>query len=200
MGTRNLTAVYSDGKYKLAQYGQWDGNPAGQGLTALEFCQNHLYNISGREKFKEQLNLVKFVNEEEYKKLLESVNIDSSQLYLSSQEVNTFEKKFPHFSRDWGAEILEEVLKAESEVLTSDAIAFVSDSLFCEWAYVIDLDLETFEVYEGFNQKPLDLKERFSSFPQDNDYFPVKLLKRYYLNNLPTEEVFIQECDPKDEE
>lgn len=26
MGTRNLTAVYLDGQYKVAQYGQWDGS------------------------------------------------------------------------------------------------------------------------------------------------------------------------------
>ena len=25
MGTRNLTAVFMDGEYKVAQYGQWDG-------------------------------------------------------------------------------------------------------------------------------------------------------------------------------
>lgn len=25
MGTRNLTIVYSNGEYKVAQYGQWDG-------------------------------------------------------------------------------------------------------------------------------------------------------------------------------
>lgn len=35
MGTRNLTAVYLDGQYKVAQYGQWDGYPEGQGITAL---------------------------------------------------------------------------------------------------------------------------------------------------------------------
>lgn len=31
MGTRNLTAVYIDGEYKVAQYGQWDGYPEGPG-------------------------------------------------------------------------------------------------------------------------------------------------------------------------
>lgn len=31
MGTRNLTAVYLDGQYKVAQYGQWDGYPEGRG-------------------------------------------------------------------------------------------------------------------------------------------------------------------------
>lgn len=33
MGTRNPTAVVLDGEYKLAQYGQWDGFPSGQGLV-----------------------------------------------------------------------------------------------------------------------------------------------------------------------
>jgi len=29
MGTRNLTIVTSNGKTKVAQYGQWDGYPGG---------------------------------------------------------------------------------------------------------------------------------------------------------------------------
>jgi len=39
MGTRNLTCVVSGGKYIIAQYGQWDGYPSGQGVTALEFLR-----------------------------------------------------------------------------------------------------------------------------------------------------------------
>ena len=37
MGTRNLTVVYVDGEYRVAQYGQWDGYPSGQGMTCLKF-------------------------------------------------------------------------------------------------------------------------------------------------------------------
>ena len=48
MGTRNLTAVYIDGEYKVAQYGQWDGYPEGQGLTALHFLRDEM----DAEKFK----------------------------------------------------------------------------------------------------------------------------------------------------
>lgn len=32
MGTRHLIAVQIDGAYKIAQYGQWDGNPACTGI------------------------------------------------------------------------------------------------------------------------------------------------------------------------
>ena len=35
MGTRNLTIVYYDGDYRVAQYGQWDGYPEGAGIEVL---------------------------------------------------------------------------------------------------------------------------------------------------------------------
>ena len=37
MGTRNLVCVVKGGEYKVAQYGQWDGYPTGQGETIVEF-------------------------------------------------------------------------------------------------------------------------------------------------------------------
>ena len=39
MGTRNLTCVIKDGKYRVAQYGQWDGYPEGQGMNILNFLK-----------------------------------------------------------------------------------------------------------------------------------------------------------------
>lgn len=41
MGTRNLTIVIDkQGALKVAQYGQWDGYPSGQGAVVLEFAKN----------------------------------------------------------------------------------------------------------------------------------------------------------------
>ncbi|MHC5949058.1 hypothetical protein ACVXZ3_04645 [Providencia hangzhouensis] len=42
MGTRHLICVAKDGDYKVAQYGQWDGYPSGQGLTLLTFLRDKL--------------------------------------------------------------------------------------------------------------------------------------------------------------
>ena len=40
MGTRHLILVYYKGKYHIAQYGQWDGHPRGQGVTVLGFVRS----------------------------------------------------------------------------------------------------------------------------------------------------------------
>lgn len=40
MGTRNSTLVKSKGKVKVAQYGQWDGYPTGQGQTIADFLNS----------------------------------------------------------------------------------------------------------------------------------------------------------------
>jgi hypothetical protein len=42
MGTRNLTKVIDkDGITRVAQYGQWDGYPEGQGKSMLDFISNY---------------------------------------------------------------------------------------------------------------------------------------------------------------
>jgi hypothetical protein len=40
MGTRHLTMVVSNNETKVAQYGQWDGYPEGQGVTILTFLRS----------------------------------------------------------------------------------------------------------------------------------------------------------------
>lgn len=39
MGTRHLICVFYQGRFVVAQYGQWDGYPEGQGVKILKFLR-----------------------------------------------------------------------------------------------------------------------------------------------------------------
>ncbi len=206
MGTRNLTCAVIDKQYKVAQYGQWDGYPSGQGLTILRFLKNKL----NRPLMEKRLREVQFLNNKE----IELIN--ESKESLPQQ-----------FSRDCGGHILEflqngEYIKDELEITgwggvdrkpttykwemdrLHNQLNFAADSLFCEWAYVVDFDENTFEVYKGFVKEPHE-NERFSEMEyekshREDQYYPVKLRKKYDLDDLPTEEEFLQELENEENE
>lgn len=195
MGTRNLTMLISDGETKVAQYGQWDGYPGGQGLTALSFL-----NQCDLSKLKEKVSQLSFYTNEELDNL-------QKQLDRGDFKDGSFGVIYPEFSRDWGASILEEIYndRIKSKKL-KDEKEFAADSLFCEYCYVIDLDKRTFEVYEGFNKKPLKEGERFSSMPlykpahrEKVEYYPVKHVKTYSLDSLPNEKDFLDDFSTRNE-
>ena len=63
---------------------------------------------------------------------------------------------------------------------------FLKDSLFCEWAYIINLDLMQLEIYSGFNKEaqdgnPLEIEQK----PDENGYYPVRFLRSYPVNKIP---------------
>lgn len=194
MGTRNLTMVIVDGETKVAQYGQWDGYPSGQGLTALTFLRN-----TDLEKFKEKLKSAKFIDDEIQKDIDNFlVSIGCNGEYLNLEQSEKYYAKYPSLNRNHGANILNLIMENEGDVILRDDSDFAADSLFCEWGYVIDFDKGTFEVYKGFQKKPLTKTQRFSGLNQeDNEYYPICMIKKYKLDNLPTEENFLNDFKNK---
>jgi hypothetical protein len=89
MGTRNLTMVISGGKTKIAQYGQWDGYPSGQGKTVLEFLRNT--DLKG---FKEKAESLEWLTPEQVEQI---------------DAIKNWDEKYPYLSRDAGAQILRAV-------------------------------------------------------------------------------------------
>lgn len=194
MGTRNVTMVFADGAYKLAQYGQWDGYPEGQGKTALAFAREYLRTKRGRAAFRDRLARVRFVAQSEIERLFHAIDA------RGDDERNAeFRRRYPYFTRDNGAEILQMVWDAEGEVLTRNEFDFVRDSLMCEWAYVLDLDKGTFEVYRGFNTSPVPKGERFADMPvrdreySNDQYYPVRHARTWALSDLPSEQAFVDD-------
>ena len=102
-------------------------------------------------------------------------------------------------SNDYGAGILKKILFDGLKKVRND-ILFAANSLFCEWAYVIDLSEHTFEVYSGGSRRKLDKNDRFY-FLKDalkdsyNPRSPIKIVKSYNLYDLPSEEEFIRDLE-----
>lgn len=206
MGTRHLTAVVLDGQYKIAQYGQWDGYPDGQGMTILTF----LHDEFNRALFENKVRALRFGTAEELQAEWTACGADPNSPYVTFEVSAVHKERYPQNSRDTGAGILKIVQDGPDGMALFDDLAFAANSLFCEWAYVIDLDRNTFEVFEGFNETKLGNGERFyflqdeekmkaDKEPYTSNYYPVKLVVSFSLMNLPAAYTFLQKCQPNDE-
>ena len=184
MGTRNLTMVQVDGVLKVAQYGQWDGYPGGNGTVVLDFLRG--LSREGEAQFADKVRACHWVTPLERERLCE----ESFGMH-------------PSMTRDTGAGILA-VIMASDGVPLFDQTGFAKDSLFCEWAYCVNLDDRTLEVYTGSNTSPVPEGQRFSDMEPNaagvyngtERYYPITLLKTYSFDELPTHHRLVTECDP----
>lgn len=186
MGTRNLTIVVQDGQYKVAQYCQWDGYPEGQGDTILKFLKKHLKrdNLKG---FANRVRDLQIATEDQIRKCWKEAGSDGDSGWVTCEVSDRMKELYPQFSRDTGAAVLE-MIAAEEINCVNHNLNFAADSLFCEWAYVIDLDNKVLEIYRGFNQNPLHKDERFAflTIKSTEGYYPIKLCRIYSFKDLPT--------------
>ena len=196
MGTRHLICVVNNGEYKVAQYGQWDGQPSGQGVDILNFLQNDM----DRVKFENQIDTLSFAIEEELEQMWIEAGKDPNEKLIPMKISSKFKELYPENSKDTGSGILQLIQDSNRQLKLTDNLIFANDSLSCRWGYVIDLDKNTFEVYEGVNKTPLDENERFYFMQEklkpitvyDKTYYPIKQVISFDLDDLPTEEEFLE--------
>jgi hypothetical protein len=67
-----------------------------------------------------------------------------------------------------------------------DSFDFLKDSLFCEYAYIINLDDMTLDFYKGFQKYPTQTNLPFEMV-MDDGYYPVALIEQFHFDNLPIE-------------
>ena len=140
MGTRNLTKVIDkDGVTKVAQYGQWDGYPSGQGVNALV----HAYNYRQIEK---GLGKVRWATQEELDEIYSKF---TEMNRLGTDDSKNFGLLYPNLTRDTCADILGVVAWSVGEVILVDESAFEKDDLFCEGVYTIDFQQRKFVSWYG---------------------------------------------------
>ena len=198
MGTRNLTMVISGGKTRIAQYGQWDGYPEGQGVNIYDFLKE-----ADLDEFRKKLETTAFVDEDKEREIDNYLKkLGSENGWMNMEQAEKYKKKYPLLSRDVCGDILKLLYRSKNSInWVNNSESFAADSLFCEWAYVVDMDNMKFEVYKGYNTEPLQEGERFYYLTEERDnpdYYPVKFLTSFDLTNLPSSsDAFIQLCKEK---
>lgn len=222
MGTRNLTMVIQKEETKVAQYGQWDGYPSGQGATIVAFLLANLGN--NLEKFRAAVAECSWLTEEENDENLKAAYVMSElrkakdpanptaaekaaaekyateraeQGWMTMEESECYKITSPGTSRDFGAKVLEFIQDGNVRKL-NDSTDFAQDSLFCEWAYVVDLDNNVLEVYSGFQKGAPQEGNRFGvEKTSDHEYYPVHLLTKFTFDELQELGVdgFIAKCN-----
>ncbi|KUI62430.1 hypothetical protein VP1G_09557 [Cytospora mali] len=214
MGTRHLIIIYQDGKYKLAQYGQWDGYPEGQGVAVLKFLSepNNLTKlVANLDKLytptKEELTDIDLKTQDLRREARERMDqIDQGKIQLPEEEVKQILNQemsalnfvCPSLSRDTGARILDVIANSDKPIPVEFDLQF-TQSMLCEWVYVVDVDAAVLEVYNGLGWKTeggtrfdkLDFGEDLHK-PSLDDAEGLGLIAQWPLNNLPSESDFLR--------
>ena len=176
MGTRYLTAVTFGDKIQIARVGLFDGSPTQAGKDILKV----LSEPNGLT-LNDWLYRCTEISDEEYDKFFNNGVLNRTAL----------SEAYPDFFYGSAAELFRTLILTDRDPVVHNDYNFMYDSLQCEWAYVIDFKEWTFEVYKGFNKTPLTPKDRFyNNGYHKGEYYPVRLVKKYDLNNLPKEREF----------
>lgn len=69
---------------------------------------------------------------------------------------------------------------------------FIKNSLFCEWAYIINLDTNKLEVWEGFQEKPQE-NNRYG-VEKDNGFYPCALVKEIDIEKIKLEDFSLEKA------
>lgn len=171
MGTRSSIGVHVNGKDKLT-YNQYDGYPTGVGKQVYEqicaLIKQHGWDgvVKLATKLKQVKSNKKFTEKqkEKYGDLWEQVSTGKDMYSL-----------LRGLQGNLGA-MLERGIMTENN-------DFIKDSLFCEWAYILNVDEQTFEIYRGFQHSP-PANGRYKDCPADRGYYACDLIHTIDLSSF----------------
>lgn len=170
MGTRGLYGFRKNGIDKTT-YNHWDSYPDCLGHTMVEFCKET--SITEMNEIYDKLVLV----EEGSKPTKKQIN-ECIEFYNDSVSTGSI--------KDWYCLLREaqgnpNVYKHGLKYMI-DNHEFIKDSLFCEYAYIINLDTNCLEFWVGFQHKPYE-DNRYGT-ESDNNYYPCKMMSEYPLDSI----------------
>lgn len=172
MGTRGLYGLRKN-DFDKTTYNHFDSYPDCLGRKIIEFINKY------GNKLEEMYDNIILVNEEQ-KATKEQVEECFQYLDLSVSEKR--EDEWYCLLRNTQGD-LEPYLNGLKYMI--DNHDFILDSLFCEYAYIINLDTNKLEFWVGFQSKS-DPNNRYGTnkLEENSKYYPCKLMKEIDLTEI----------------
>jgi len=187
MGTRGAVGFLSNGIEKIT-YNHFDSYPEGLGNGVLNF----LHTIINIEELKIKVNNIILIDEKvepTIKQIKQCIAAKTVDMEVSEQSYKDWYCLLRHAQGN-----LEKYIEVR---LMPDSKDFLLDSLFCEWAYIINFDTNKLEIYKGFNKNKNTEGRYVNVKVPENGYYGVKLISEIDLFNLP--EKFLEGYDENTE-
>lgn len=173
MSTRGLCGFRKNGQDKLA-YNHYDSYPKELGKNVVELCRR-----TPVEQFSRAFDAIELI----------PVGSEATPEQIAQVGLKWSNYDLPIDSpADWRC--LLEKAEGKLESYTEGGLTFMIDhssfikfSLFCEWAYIINLDTSKLEVWKGFCKTPSE-SNRYGSKKEDG-YYPCKMIKEWDLDSIP---------------
>jgi hypothetical protein len=193
-----------DGVDKLA-YNHFDSYPGGLGLTVLSWLRAELVGPGAADRLAAKARELEVVRQGDLPTTARQLAVTGAEVPANRLDAELAARRLRgEEPAEWYERLREDQGDPEAMlrrgVLLDDA-AFIRDSLFCEWAYVVNCDDRTLEVYRGFQSrrhrrgryaaskpKPKGWKP---SYDGENYYYPCALRHAFPFDSLPTDEAFL---------
>lgn len=171
MATRGLYGFYKNGINKLT-YNHYDSYPSYLGNNILNFIKQ-----STVTELNEIFQSISLVNDDNYPNENERIQLEDLGYSVTYKDEPL----------RWG-EIISahagdfSLLKNKFPFMLNNN-DFIKDSLFCEWAYIINLDSNNLEIYRGFQKTSDDNRYKIDT-PSSGGYYHCKLIKTISFDEL----------------
>lgn len=171
MGTRGCYGFRKNGADKLT-YNHYDSYPDWLGTNMVKFCKET--SVEEMHEIFDRLILVDRSSAPTKEQIVECIKFYDGSVSARKPE-------------DWYCLLRE--AQGEPSVYKNglrymiDDNDFIEDSLFCEYAYIINLDTNCLEFWKGF-QKDIDVNNRYGTKVQHGKYYPCKMMAEYPLENM----------------
>ena len=185
MGTRGYIAI-TKGNQFLGMYNHFDSYPSFLGANMIELMTHLMRSKEDADKLF-NLEVVKAQDKPDESTLQKMKdggfwsNVSSGDDWYSAL-------------RECQGEVLKYIEAGYIIADTSPEGCFMEDSLFCEYAYVLNLDTGILDFYEGF-QKEVATKGLFAGKDTGNDYQTCNLVSSYDLNENYNADIIVEHMD-----